>query len=143
MGCDHHSSALSNPPSQPKGGAAGPLPTSSIHIIYTRNPREEDMPKKVVLTGACGKIAGQILPALEERYDVVLADARNTRGGSSLTIGVRAHMCAARVHSLSQIPCRVLSRRRKSRRGRDSSWCPRDRPACTGQGPSAPLVCGR
>ncbi|MEM7130201.1 MAG: NAD(P)-dependent oxidoreductase [Chloroflexota bacterium] len=34
--------------------------------------------RKVLVTGACGKIAGQVLPALQERYDVVLLDVRNT-----------------------------------------------------------------
>jgi nucleoside-diphosphate-sugar epimerase len=44
--------------------------------------------RRIVVTGACGKIAGQLLPALESRYDVVKLDVRNTRGGnSSLTLG--------------------------------------------------------
>lgn len=34
--------------------------------------------RKVVVTGACGKIAGQVLPALRERYDLVLLDVRTT-----------------------------------------------------------------
>lgn len=32
--------------------------------------------KKVLLTGAAGKVAGQLLPALRERYDMVLIDIR-------------------------------------------------------------------
>ena len=34
--------------------------------------------KKVVLTGASGTIAGVLLPALRERYDLTLLDARTT-----------------------------------------------------------------
>jgi hypothetical protein len=34
--------------------------------------------KRVVVTGAAGKIAGQVLPALRERYDLVLLDVRDT-----------------------------------------------------------------
>jgi hypothetical protein len=34
--------------------------------------------RKVVVTGAAGKIAGQVLPALRERYDLVLLDVRTT-----------------------------------------------------------------
>ena len=33
---------------------------------------------KVVVTGASGKVAGQVLPALQERYDCVLLDVRTT-----------------------------------------------------------------
>jgi hypothetical protein len=41
--------------------------------------------KKVVVTGAAGKIAGQVLPALQERYDLVLLDLRATdRQGRAL-----------------------------------------------------------
>jgi hypothetical protein len=40
---------------------------------------DEKMSKrKVVVTGAAGKIAGQVLPALRERYDLVLLDVRTT-----------------------------------------------------------------
>ncbi len=34
--------------------------------------------QKVVVTGAAGKIAGQVLPALRERYDLVLVDVRDS-----------------------------------------------------------------
>ncbi|MFN8440275.1 MAG: NAD(P)-dependent oxidoreductase [Caldilineaceae bacterium] len=38
--------------------------------------------RKVVVTGAAGKIAGQVLPALRERYELVLLDVRKiTREG--------------------------------------------------------------
>ena len=33
---------------------------------------------KVLVTGASGKVAGQVLPALQDRYDVTLTDIRNT-----------------------------------------------------------------
>ena len=34
--------------------------------------------RKVVVTGACGTIAGVLLPALRERYDLILLDTRTT-----------------------------------------------------------------
>ena len=34
--------------------------------------------RKVLVTGAAGKIAGQVLPALRERYDLTLLDVRTT-----------------------------------------------------------------
>ena len=34
--------------------------------------------KKVLLTGACGTIAGQLLPAFRQRYDLVPCDVRDT-----------------------------------------------------------------
>ncbi len=41
--------------------------------------------RKVVVTGAAGKVAGQVLPALRERYDLVLLDVRQTnRAGEAL-----------------------------------------------------------
>lgn len=41
--------------------------------------------KKVVLTGAAGRIAGLLLPALRDRYDLVLLDRRQTnRDGQEL-----------------------------------------------------------
>jgi len=33
---------------------------------------------KVVVTGAAGLLAGQILPALQERYELTLLDVRTT-----------------------------------------------------------------
>lgn len=39
--------------------------------------------KKVVVTGACGTIAGVLLPALRERYDLTLLDSRATDGNGS------------------------------------------------------------
>lgn len=42
-------------------------------------------PRKVVVTGAAGKVAGQVLPALRERYDLVLLDVTPTnRQGQTL-----------------------------------------------------------
>ena len=41
--------------------------------------------KKVVITGACGTIAGVLLPALRERYDLTLLDTRQTdRNGKTV-----------------------------------------------------------
>lgn len=41
--------------------------------------------RKVVVTGAAGKVAGQVLPALRERYDLVLLDVRQTnRAGEAM-----------------------------------------------------------
>ena len=34
--------------------------------------------RKVVLTGASGKIAGQLLPFLRERFDLTLLDIKTT-----------------------------------------------------------------
>ena len=34
--------------------------------------------RKVLVTGAAGLIAGQVLPALRERYDLTLIDVRHT-----------------------------------------------------------------
>ncbi len=44
-----------------------------------------DNREKVLVTGAAGKIAGQVLPYLRDRYDVVLLDLRNIdRDGNEL-----------------------------------------------------------
>lgn len=41
--------------------------------------------RKVLVTGAAGKIAGQVLPALRERYELVLLDVRTTdRAGNAI-----------------------------------------------------------
>jgi len=41
--------------------------------------------RKVVVTGTAGKVAGQVLPALRERYDLVLLDVRQTnRAGEAM-----------------------------------------------------------
>lgn len=41
--------------------------------------------RRVVVTGAAGKVAGQVLPALRERYDLVLLDVRTTdRSGAEV-----------------------------------------------------------
>lgn len=41
--------------------------------------------RKVVVTGAAGKVAGQVLPALRERYELVLLDVRQSnRAGEAM-----------------------------------------------------------
>jgi hypothetical protein len=45
--------------------------------------------RKVVVTGASGKIAGQVLPALRERYDVTLLDIKTTDRNGNEVEGVR------------------------------------------------------
>lgn len=41
--------------------------------------------RKIVVTGAAGKVAGQVLPALRERYDLVLLDVRQSnRAGEAM-----------------------------------------------------------
>ena len=45
--------------------------------------------KKVVLTGAAGTIAGVLLPALREQYDLVLLDTRTTNKASEAVEGVQ------------------------------------------------------
>ena len=48
------------------------------------------MPKPtVVLTGACGTIAGVLLPALRERYDLRLLDTRDTAADGSPVPGAQ------------------------------------------------------
>lgn len=50
---------------------------------------------RVVVTGAAGKIAGQVLPALAARYDLLLLDIRDTdRRGQPLEDIVRADLVA-------------------------------------------------
>ena len=44
--------------------------------------------RRVVLTGACGTIAGLWLPALRERYDLTLLDVRTTDRAGNEVAGV-------------------------------------------------------
>lgn len=45
--------------------------------------------KKVLVTGACGVIAGVLLPALRQRYDLTLLDARQTDSGGNAVPGAQ------------------------------------------------------
>lgn len=45
--------------------------------------------KKVLVTGASGKIAGQVLPALRERYDLTLLDVKSTNREGQEVPGVQ------------------------------------------------------
>jgi hypothetical protein len=45
--------------------------------------------RKIVVTGACGKIAGQVLPALRERYDLTLLDIKTTDRAGNEVEGVQ------------------------------------------------------
>lgn len=45
--------------------------------------------RKVVVTGAAGKVAGQVLPALRERYDLVLLDVKQTNREGEVVPGVQ------------------------------------------------------
>ncbi len=45
--------------------------------------------KKVVVTGASGKVAGQVLPALRDRYDLVLLDVKTTNRAGEAVPGVQ------------------------------------------------------
>ena len=45
-------------------------------------------PLRVLLTGATGYIAGQLLPAFRERYDLALLDVREENGSGELVEGV-------------------------------------------------------
>lgn len=47
------------------------------------------MRRRVVVTGACGRMAGLILPALRERYDLALLDVRHTDAAGRLVEGVQ------------------------------------------------------
>jgi hypothetical protein len=44
---------------------------------------------KVVVTGASGKVAGQVLPALRERYDLTLLDVRTTDRQGNEVAGIQ------------------------------------------------------
>ena len=53
-------------------------------------------PRSVLLTGATGSIAGLLLPALRERYDLRLTDARSTdRQGQPVEGVIVADLLAA------------------------------------------------
>ncbi len=45
--------------------------------------------RKVVVTGAAGKVAGQVLPALRERYELVLLDIKTTNRAGEAVPGVQ------------------------------------------------------
>lgn len=45
--------------------------------------------KKIVVTGAAGKVAGQVLPALRERYDCTLLDVKTTNRQGEEVEGVQ------------------------------------------------------
>lgn len=45
--------------------------------------------RKVVVTGATGYVAGRMLPALEERYDLILLDVKTTNRAGENVPGVR------------------------------------------------------
>lgn len=45
--------------------------------------------RKVVVTGAAGKVAGQVLPALRERYELVLLDIKQTNREGEVVPGVQ------------------------------------------------------
>ena len=45
--------------------------------------------RKVLVTGAAGKIAGQVLPALRERYDLALLDVRTTNRNGDEVEGIQ------------------------------------------------------
>ena len=50
--------------------------------------------RKVILTGACGTIAGLLLPALKERYDLILLDVNTKRRDGTEIDGVQvADLC--------------------------------------------------
>ncbi len=41
-------------------------------------------PRKVLMTGATGYIASQLLPAFRERYELTLLDVTSTRQGQAV-----------------------------------------------------------
>jgi uronate dehydrogenase len=49
--------------------------------------------RKVLVTGAAGLIAGQVLPALRERYELTLLDVRNTDRNGNLIADIQAAFC--------------------------------------------------
>ncbi len=55
------------------------MPTlDHIFIGYSQGEAKIMSNRKVLITGSSGLIAGQVLPALQERYDLTLTDIRNT-----------------------------------------------------------------
>jgi len=52
--------------------------------------------RKVLVTGAAGKVAGQVLPALRERYELVLLDIRATDRNGNIVEGLQIADLVAR-----------------------------------------------
>lgn len=66
-------------------GTPGQQPRPANTGACGRLPQAPERRLRVLLTGATGYIASQLLPSLSERYDLVLTDARATRrDGSSV-----------------------------------------------------------
>jgi nucleoside-diphosphate-sugar epimerase len=67
-------------------GTPGQQPRPADTGVCTRLPEPPARRLRVLLTGASGYIASQLLPVLRDRYDLVLTDVRATRRDES-TVG--------------------------------------------------------
>src|SRR4051812_27673680 len=56
-----------------------------------RNEMADTASRQVLLTGATGSVASQLLPAFRERYDLRLTDVRASDRGGAPVEGVRVH----------------------------------------------------
>jgi NAD+ dependent glucose-6-phosphate dehydrogenase len=63
--------------------------TPSPELISTRLPPARMPRPRVLVTGATGYIASQLLPAFRPRYDLVLLDVRSTAAGGQAVEGVQ------------------------------------------------------
>ncbi|MGH3148686.1 MAG: NAD-dependent epimerase/dehydratase family protein, partial [Rubrobacter sp.] len=59
--------------------------------LYTEEDARPGRSRRVLLTGATGYIAGQLLHAFRERYDLGLVDVRDTEASGGRIEGVEIH----------------------------------------------------
>jgi nucleoside-diphosphate-sugar epimerase len=58
--------------------------------LYETDDTRAERRRRVLLTGTTGYIAGQLLPAFRERYDLRLIDVRETDASGNIVEGVEA-----------------------------------------------------
>jgi NAD dependent epimerase/dehydratase family len=67
-----------------------PRPGGRLLALYETNDARAEQRRRVLLTGATGYIAGQLLPAFRERYDLRLIDVKGTDAAGNNVEGVEA-----------------------------------------------------
>jgi hypothetical protein len=67
-----------------------PRPGGRLLALYETNDARAEQRRRVLLTGATGYIAGQLLPAFRERYDLRLIDVKGTDASGNNVEGVEA-----------------------------------------------------
>jgi hypothetical protein len=67
-----------------------PRPGGRLLALYETNDARAEQRQRVLLTGATGYIAGQLLPAFRERYDLRLIDVKGTDASGNNVEGVEA-----------------------------------------------------